>query len=169
MSFMHMDATTAAAAAGYEVSLSGDNIFGSGSTSYQWGWRLLTTGYLERNQNGFFTNVNTGSDWITPRTGFTPADYEVRAEIISGSGFCSFAASEIGNAVTGGGWYSLAIDRRYWWSMVTPFNNEFCDQDVRMEIRDVTNPSNNIKTSVIDATPIMDDGVFTYFIEVGLE
>lgn len=178
MTFMHMDATTAASASQFTVSLNGANINGTGGWDYDWGWSFKTDGFVEEYRNGFTNNIKTATDWIDPRTGFVSADYEVRGGLQSDfssqskstAGSNAFIPSTVGLI---GSWYSLSITRIFRFGIDTFGDHEFSNGWIRFEIRNVTNPSQNTLTSAVDAAPIMAVGetatAYYYYIEVGFE
>lgn len=178
MTFSHMDAITAAASTQFDVALNGANISGVGGFGYDWGWSFKTDGFVEEYRNGFFNNIETTTDWITPRPGFVPADYEVRGGLQSDSssqaksttGSNAFIPTTVGLI---GSWYGLGITRIFRFGIDTFGDNEFSNGWMRFEIRNVTNPGQNTLTSAVDAEPIMAVGegatAYYYNIEVGFE
>jgi len=178
MTFMHMDATSAASANLLVVSLNGASINGTGGFGYNWGWTFKTNGYIEEYRNGFFNNIQTATDWIDPRTGFTAADYEVRGGVQSES--ASQTKSTLGSNAfisntpnTVGSWYGLGVNRIFRFGIDTNGDNEYCNGWIRYEIRNQATPSRNTAISTVDGAPIMAEGyaatAYYYFIEIGFE
>ena len=177
MSFMHFAALTAAAASPRVFTLSGDDILLVGAFSRTWGWTFQASGGVQEYRNGF-TQSGPASDWIDPKIGFVAADYEVRGGLQSEScsqpksttGSNAFIPTQVGAI---GSWYGLSIDRNFRWGIYTDFDNEFCNGWIRYEIRNVTNPGQNILTSAVDGAPIIavgeDASAYYYQIEIGFE
>lgn len=175
MTIMHFD-TTNATGANYIVNLAGSGVINvTGTSSVTCGWEFLNTGYVRKRVISSYVTYNTNIDWITPRIGFDPADYQVRGDRYAGN---TTYINEGGNSRViddGGDWYDLDVSRTFWFTLWTystgpTWANRSATGSFRFEIKHKTDASKNTKTSVIDATPIIDDS-FNYFyvMEVGTE
>lgn len=179
MTIMHFD-TTSAASLNYVVNLGGSGIINvTGTSSVTCGWEFLNTGYVRKREIGAYITYNIGTDWITPRTGFDPADYQVRGDRYAGSttyinfGGNSRVIDDPGAPVDG--WYDLDVTRSFYYTLWTystgpTWANRWANGSYRFEIRHKTDASQNTKTSVIDGASIMDESTnYYYFMEVGTE
>ena len=86
MSIMHFDAMTAASAGGFDLALPAlAYSFGGPQYSYGYseaGFRFANDTYIYR--DNLTGQLQIGGDyWITPRTGVTTADYEIRWHTVS--------------------------------------------------------------------------------------
>lgn len=153
MSIMHFDSTSAASADTFTVALSG------GTSQDQTGfiqasasWITYADGTIWRIQGGAYSQVNSGSDWITPRTGFDPLDYEIRMNF-TGNGSANHSGYDT--------WLPMNIIR-YW----TFICNRFCVEAtiITFDIRHATNGSKNTESSLEDGAPCMatSDQFFVY-------
>jgi len=77
MSIMHFDATTAAAAVGVSLSLSGGNANSTAFKNAQAGFRFNSNGTVDKITTSGAAQIAAGTDWIETGTTFTAADYEV--------------------------------------------------------------------------------------------
>ena len=77
MSIMHFDATTAAAAVGLSLSLSGGFANSTAFKNAQAGFRFNSNGTVDKITTSGTTQIAAATDWVEPGSTFTAADYEI--------------------------------------------------------------------------------------------
>ncbi len=166
---MHFDTTTATAER-IQINLDGDTLIAFGDFVADGGHGFTSSGFVQRHVNGANTNIDTSTDWLDPRTSFTPADWQVRGTYASYNASLGNAV-EIGNAFvplpvgTVGSWYTLDSSRRFHWRVATSYSPRYAIITVRFEIRNQNDGSFNTLTSAEDAAPIAAFGFYTSNIE----
>ena len=157
MSFMHMDALTAATAEVVVVTLTGGTASDEDGTFAQAGWRYSLDGRVFKRENFAYTQFAAATDWIYPRTSFDPADYEVRFHRISGASTFDVGASDTLNV-----WHSLSSIRTFIFNGHRfHLSNNICVAD----IRHATDGSKNTVSSLNDAAPCMASANHNIFLE----
>ena len=114
MSIIHFDAMPAAAATGFVLNLDGDSVGDFDPFLATAGWQIRNDGTIFERRGGSFFQVDVATDWITPRTGLTPGDYEVRMNH-SGSASFNLPLSDASNV-----WHPLSSTRSFTWAVATP-------------------------------------------------
>ena len=167
---IHFDATTAAAAESTTVSLLGGFAQDLDVIYAQGGFKFNLDGTTLRQQGGASVLINSATDWIFPRTSFTAGDFQVRGTY--DSIIADLSSTQPFNVIpkpvgTAGSWVNLNSTQQYIWvcSTTTFGPIKRIHADIRFEIRNQNDSSFNTETSVVDATAIADDGIYTINIE----
>ncbi len=170
MSIIHFDAMPAAAADITKVSLLGGSAQDIDVIFAQGGFKFLANGTSLRQQGGASVVINTATDWIFPRTSFTPGDFQVRGTYNSISQ--NFGSTQPFNFIptpvgTAGSWVNLNSTQQYIWQCSTTIFGaiKLIVATIRFEIRNTVDTSFNTQTSVVDATAIAADGLYSINIE----
>lgn len=176
MTIGHFGATPASALLG-ELSLSGGFAANLNTQFAQGGFRFLSNGTASSFTNVGSNQLNPDTDWITPRTSFDPADYEIRWHEVSRNdeGF----GGTLNGPFFSSGWSEstflpLSSTKQVYYEAVD--NNPFGDpmQEIidpigfgwnivlTFEIRfqDGSNTTRNPITSTFDAANVAEVGVF---------
>jgi len=158
MSFIHMDAVTAASAVGSVVTLSGGNSSDSDAIEAIAGFEFRSAGTVFRNRGNTLTQSSATTDWIIPNSD-AAVDYQVRA---SGGAGISYDSTR-SEGISLGTWYTLDVTRKYIFSC-----DRLCSQngnfivDIRWQTG--TDPRNNV-SSLFDSASVMATATYT----IGLE
>jgi hypothetical protein len=156
MSFMHMDASTAAAEELYIVTLSGGTASDFDSNFAQAGYEFRSAGTVFRKTGFAFNQVNPLTDWIFPRTTFDGADFQIRAHQIPGGIFLTGASLDT--------WLTLDSNR-LWQASCVRFCVEAGSFYVDIRWQDGTNLTINKQTSLHDGAPVMASALYNIYLE----
>lgn len=145
MSIMHFDAMPAAASDTLVVNLDGAFIQDqTGFLEARAGIQSRADGTMWRRQGGSLIQIDSGTDWITPRTTFDPADYEIRMNYNGQGPDGGHPGIDV--------WLPMNFTRTWEWSC-----NRFCVEqaDVTLDIRHATDGSKNVVSSLEDSAACM--------------
>jgi len=157
---MHMGAMPAAAAQQVNISLIGRIAQdGTGFLQARAGWQFRSDGTKWEYTGGAYIQTDSLTDWAFPRTAplFDPADYEIRCNVVSGSGLDGSS-----DATGAAAWLSLTTNR-IWRNTC----NRFCVENttIAIDIRHATTSAKNTESSVFDAAACMASDTFYISIE----